>query len=38
MGFSDAQAWGNMQDTLLKMGLLEKALELDKAFTNDFVP
>ena len=38
LGFSDAQAWGNMQDTLLKMGLLEKALELDQAFTNEFVP
>jgi NitT/TauT family transport system substrate-binding protein len=37
-GYSDAQAWTNMQDTLLKMGLLEEALELDKAFTNDFVP
>ena len=38
LGFSDAQAWANMQDTLLKMGLLEETLELDKAFTNDFVP
>jgi len=37
-GYSDTQAWANMQDTLLKMGLLEEALELDKAFTNDFVP
>ena len=37
-GFSNAQAWENMQDTLLKMGLLEEALELDKAFTNEFVP
>jgi NitT/TauT family transport system substrate-binding protein len=38
LGFSDAQAWGNMQDTLLKMGLLENTLELEKAFTNEFVP
>ncbi|MBN1450006.1 MAG: ABC transporter substrate-binding protein [Anaerolineales bacterium] len=38
LGFSDAQSWQNMQDTLLKMGLLDKALELDKAFTNEFVP
>jgi NitT/TauT family transport system substrate-binding protein len=37
-GFSDAQSWQNMQDTLLKMGLLEEALDLDKAFTNEFVP
>ena len=38
LGFSDAQSWQNMQDTLLKMGLLEEALDLDKAFTNEFVP
>jgi hypothetical protein len=38
LGFSDAKAWQNMQETLLKMGLLEKDLELDKAFTNEFVP
>jgi NitT/TauT family transport system substrate-binding protein len=38
LGFSNAQAWQNMQDTLLKMGLLTKSLELDKAFTNEFVP
>ena len=38
LGLSDAQAWGNMQDTLLKMGLLREALDLEKAFTNDFVP
>jgi NitT/TauT family transport system substrate-binding protein len=37
-GFSDAQSWQNMQDTLLKMGLLEEALDLEKAFTNEFVP
>jgi NitT/TauT family transport system substrate-binding protein len=38
LGFSDAQAWQNMQDTLLKMGLLEKPLEIDKTFTNEFLP
>jgi NitT/TauT family transport system substrate-binding protein len=37
-GFSDEQAWQNMQDTLLKMGLLEEALDLEEAFTNEFVP
>jgi len=37
-GFSDEQAWLNMQDTLLKMGLLEGALDLDKAFTNEYIP
>ncbi|MEW5828955.1 MAG: ABC transporter substrate-binding protein [Chloroflexota bacterium] len=38
LGFSDMQAWENMQDTLLKMGLLSAPLELDEAFTNEFVP
>jgi len=38
LGFSNAQAWQNMQDTLLKMGLLKEPLDLEKAFTNDFVP
>ena len=38
LGFSDVGAWQNMQDTLLKMGLLEEALELEKAFTNEFIP
>jgi putative riboflavin transport system substrate-binding protein len=38
LGFSNAQAWQNMQDTLLKMGLLKEPLNLEKAFTNDFVP
>lgn len=38
LGLSDVQAWQNMQDTLLKMGLLKEALDLDKAFSNEFVP
>jgi NitT/TauT family transport system substrate-binding protein len=38
LGLSDAQAWQNMQDTLLKMGLLEEALDINQAFTNEFVP
>jgi NitT/TauT family transport system substrate-binding protein len=38
MGFSDVVAWQNMQDTLLKMGLLTKPLDLNAAFTNEFVP
>ena len=37
-GLSDAKAWQNMQETLLKMGLLKKPLDLSKAFTNEFVP
>lgn len=38
LGYSDMQAWENMQDTLLRMGLLAAPLALDKAFTNEFVP
>ncbi len=38
LGQSDPQAWKNMQDTLLKMGLLKAALDVNKAFTNEFVP
>ena len=38
LGESDAKAWQNMQDTLLKMGLLKQALDLQKAFTNRFIP
>jgi len=37
-GLSNPQAWQNMQDTLLKMGLLTEPLEIEKAFTNEFVP
>lgn len=37
-GYSDPQAWQNMQDTLLKMGLLTKPLDVSKAFTNQFIP
>jgi NitT/TauT family transport system substrate-binding protein len=38
LGYSDAAAWENMQATLLKMGLLEEALEIEKTFTNEFLP
>jgi NitT/TauT family transport system substrate-binding protein len=38
LGLSDAQAWQNMNDTLMKMGLITKQLDVNKMFTNDFVP
>jgi NitT/TauT family transport system substrate-binding protein len=38
LGYSDPQAWENMQNVLLEMGLLTEKLDLNKAFTNQFVP
>jgi NitT/TauT family transport system substrate-binding protein len=38
IGHSDPQAWENMNDLLVKMGLIPEPIELDKAFTNQFVP
>jgi NitT/TauT family transport system substrate-binding protein len=37
LGFSDAQAWENMQGLLLQMDLLTKPLDLSTAFTNEFL-
>jgi NitT/TauT family transport system substrate-binding protein len=38
LGYSDPQAWENMQDVLLHMGLIPEKMDLSKAFTNEFVP
>lgn len=37
-GITDVQAWQNMQQVLLDMGLLLEPLPLDEAFTNEFLP
>ena len=37
LGLSDKIAWENMQQVLLDMGLLEESLDLDQAYTNEFV-
>ena len=38
LGYSDPQAWQNMQDVLLDMGLIKEKMDLSKAFTNEFIP
>jgi NitT/TauT family transport system substrate-binding protein len=38
LGYSDRQAWENMQELLSKMGLLAEPLDVNAAFTNEFVP
>jgi NitT/TauT family transport system substrate-binding protein len=38
LGYSDPEAWANMQNVLLEMGLLTEPLDLDQAFTNEFIP
>jgi NitT/TauT family transport system substrate-binding protein len=38
LGYSDPQAWENMQNVLLDMGLITEEMDLNKAFTNEFVP
>ncbi|MCJ7566084.1 MAG: ABC transporter substrate-binding protein [Anaerolineales bacterium] len=37
LGHSDKNAWENMQQVLLDMGLLEVPLDLEQAYTNEFV-
>ncbi len=38
LGFSDLQAWENMNDLLVKMALIPDPIDLSKAFTNEFIP
>ena len=38
LGYSDPQAWENMQNVLLDMGLISEEQDLSKAFTNQFIP
>ncbi|MEJ2012190.1 MAG: ABC transporter substrate-binding protein [Anaerolineales bacterium] len=37
-GYSQPEAWNNMQQVLLGMGLLESPLALNEAFTNQLLP
>lgn len=38
IGFSDVEAWKNMQSTLLIMRLYTEPVDLNAAFTNEFLP
>ena len=38
LGYSDPQAWENMQNVLIDMGLIPEKMDLNKAFTNEFIP
>jgi NitT/TauT family transport system substrate-binding protein len=37
-GYSDPQAWENMQKVLLDMGMLKQTMDLKSAFNNEFLP
>jgi NitT/TauT family transport system substrate-binding protein len=38
IGYSDPQAWENMNDLLARMGLIPAPVDLSQAFTNEFIP
>jgi NitT/TauT family transport system substrate-binding protein len=38
IGFSDEQAWENINDLLVKMELIPEPIDLSQAFTNEFIP
>lgn len=38
LGYSDPQAWENMQEVLIEAGLIPEKMDLSKAFTNQFIP
>lgn len=38
LGFTSADSWLNMQETLLSLGSLEIASDLEALYTNDFLP
>lgn len=38
LGYSDPEAWDNMQQVLLSMGSLTAPIDIQRAYSNDFLP
>jgi len=38
LGYTDAESWVNMQDTLISLDQLAEATDLEVLYTNDFLP
>lgn len=38
LGYTDAESWVNMQETLISLGQLEEASDLEALYTNEFLP
>ncbi len=38
LGFSQPQAWQNMKDIMVTMGLVQSSLDVSKAYTNQYIP
>ena len=38
LGYSDPQAWENMNEILFEMGLIPEKIDIDAAYTNEFLP
>lgn len=38
LGYIEGQAWENMHTVLLEMGLIERSLDVQAAFSNEFLP
>lgn len=36
-GYSNPQSWSNMQDVLLDMGMLKHPIDLEEAYSNEFI-
>jgi hypothetical protein len=37
-GFAELSSWEITQETLIQMGFIDEAIDLETAFTNEFLP